>query len=157
MLAASAMGAQFHLPFHSPPSLVRPERPRNLSAGLALGAFHAAAPGLSADGPGGGWELAARAGERSSVHFHSEGFAFHGAADSGAGTRRKTGGLVGNIEADFARPFGESAAGWYVGGLVNTTIMSVADPLSFRVQGGQLRLEPDLATSLVFGLPAGLP
>lgn len=154
--ARDARAAQLHVPLHVPPRLdVRGGEGASLIFGL--GWHRASAPGLAVDGPGGGWELAVKASRRLDIdlHLHSDGFVFGGSAEPTAG-RRETGGLSGTFELDASKGVGGGGARVYAGALVSLTTLDVADPLTVSKTGTGLRVEPDLATSIVLGFPVGL-
>lgn len=160
MLAASlgegvALATQFHAPLHVSPRLPQPD-PREDPDFLLAGTWtRATAPGLAVAGAGGSWELAVRAWEKGSVHLHSDVFAFSGEVEPLSSGRRPTSGFSGTLEGDVALGGAEDSKRGYAGALVSLTVLGVGDPLNVRVAGGQLQREPDLATSVLLGVPLG--
>lgn len=149
-----SQAAQFHANFHTPPRL-NPAPGSGASFALAGGWSSVSAPGLRVEGPGGGWELAFPLGKTLGGNIHAEGFALSGRVDPLSAGRRKTTGFAGNVEGELTWPAAESLRA-YAGLSVGLTVLDVADPVLVQFSAGKFRAEPDLASSLLIGVPFGL-
>lgn len=157
LAAPAARPAQFHVPVHAAPQLW-PQAAPPQSLLLAGGWLHARAPGLSLSGPGGGWELAGALGRRTSGHFQGRAFLLDGRLDPLGSGMRKTRGMTGTVEGDLAFETDEDLFVWraYAGLLTAFTAVDIREPFSVTFADGRLRTEPDLATSVLLGVPLGL-
>lgn len=154
-LSAVARGSSLAVPLHTPPRL-RPDAGKSAFA-LAAGWAGVRGPGLSLEGPGGGWELASASQGGMGVALHSEGYVLGGTAASSNAGRLKAVGMTGSIEGDLVWAPAGLEGPWrlYLGLQTALSILEFEGPRTVIAPSGSAAAEPSGAYSLLVGFPVG--
>lgn len=155
---ASVSGAeQFHVPLHMPPHRLVPDGDSGREFLFGAGFAGISAPGLHASGTGGFIELGSLGGNKAGFSARGYGFPFSGDVDPLSIGHTGGGGLAGGFEIDLLlAPRGKEGYRLYAGFIANVTMLDIRNPLVVTFSGGNAKVEPDSALSMLIGFPAGV-
>lgn len=154
-LSASTGGTSLAVPLHTPPRL-RPDGGKT-SFALSAGWAGVHGPGLSIDGPGGGWELASASARGLGGAIHAEAYMLRGSVDPSGAGRIKTTGMTGSVEGDLVwAPAGlQGRCRLYLGAQAAMSALDFSGTRSVVTASGATAVEPSGAYSLLVGFPIG--